>query len=196
MGNSQPKIDPKEQARQHKRTLQRAIRQIERERTKLQNQEAKTLKQIKDLAVKNQHGPAKLMSKDLVRSRAQVNMYYTMASQMKVIETQLAAAGMNAQMMESLKGVNQVMAQVNGSMNVQQMNQVMRDFAKETEKMNMQQEMMQDNFEMLEDPDQENQAEEVYSQILGEIGMQLNGEMQTGSNQISNQQAAAQPDNL
>ena len=70
MGNSAPKKDPKELARENKRTISRAIRQIERERTKLQNQEAKTLKQIKDLAIKNQHGPAKLMSKDLVRARS------------------------------------------------------------------------------------------------------------------------------
>ena len=44
MGNSAPKIDPKEQAKQNKRTLSRAIRQIEREQKKLQAQEAKTLK--------------------------------------------------------------------------------------------------------------------------------------------------------
>ena len=53
MGNKQPKLDPKEEAKQNKRTLQRAVRQIERERTKLQNQEAKTLAQIKQLAQKN-----------------------------------------------------------------------------------------------------------------------------------------------
>ena len=87
MGNSQPKIDPKEQAKENKRTITRAIRNIEREQKKLQNQEAKTLKEIKALAQKNQHGPAKIMSKDLVRSRQQVNMYYTMASQMRVIQT-------------------------------------------------------------------------------------------------------------
>ena len=69
MGNKQPKIDPKEQAKENKRTITRAIRNIEREQKKLQNQEAKTLKEIKALAQKNQHGPAKIMSKDLVRSR-------------------------------------------------------------------------------------------------------------------------------
>ena len=185
MGNSQPKIDPKEQAKQNKRTITRAIRQIERERNKLQAQEAKTLKEIKALAMKNQHGPAKIMSKDLVRSRAQVNMYYTMASQMRVIETQLGAAQMNAQMMESLKGVNGVMQQVNGQMNPQQMNKIMKDFAMETEKMGMQQEMMQDQFDMMSDPTQEGEAEDVYNQILSEIGMTMNSEMQTNSNQIA-----------
>ena len=40
---------------------------------------------------------------------------------MRVIETQLGAAQMNAQMMESLKGVNDVMGKVNASMNPQEM---------------------------------------------------------------------------
>ena len=196
MGNSQPKIDPKEQAKQNKRTITRAIRQIERERNKLQAQEAKTLKEIKALAMKNQHGPAKIMSKDLVRSRAQVNMYYTMASQMRVIETQLGAAQMNAQMMESLKGVNSVMQQVNGQMNPQEMNKIMKDFAMETEKMGMQQEMMQDQFDMMSDPTQETEAEDVYNQILSEIGMTMNSEMQTNSNAIAQPAAAQQDDDL
>ena len=69
MGNKQPKLTPEEEAKQNKRAIQKTVRQIDRERTKLQNQEAKTLKQIKDLAQKNQHGPAKILSKDLVRSR-------------------------------------------------------------------------------------------------------------------------------
>ena len=71
MGNKAPKVDPKEQAKENKRVIPRAIRNIERENKKLQGQEAKTLKEIKALAQKNQHGPAKLMSKDLVRSRQQ-----------------------------------------------------------------------------------------------------------------------------
>jgi hypothetical protein len=47
------------------------------------------------LAQKNQHGPAKLLSKDLVRQRAQVNQYYTMISQLKAIEMRLATATIN-----------------------------------------------------------------------------------------------------
>ena len=48
-------MTPAEQAKENKRTISRAIRQMEREQKKLQSQEAKTLKQIKDLASKNQH---------------------------------------------------------------------------------------------------------------------------------------------
>ena len=41
-------------------------------------------------------------------------------------------------MMESLKGVNTVMQSVNGSMNMQEMTKVMKEFSMETEKMGMQ----------------------------------------------------------
>jgi hypothetical protein len=55
MGNSQPKLTPKELARQNKRIVDKAVRQIERERGKLQNNEGKLLTEIKMLAKKNQH---------------------------------------------------------------------------------------------------------------------------------------------
>jgi len=46
-------------------------------------------------------------------------------------------AQMNATMVDSLKGVNKVMGSVNANMNPQEMNKIMRDFAKETAKMEM-----------------------------------------------------------
>ena len=46
-------------------------------------------------------------------------MYFTMASQMKVVESQINAAHMNATMLEGLKGVTKVMTSVNASMNPQ-----------------------------------------------------------------------------
>ena len=66
----------------------------------------------------------------------------------------------------------------------------MKEFAKETAKMEMQSEMMTDQMEMMADPDQESQAEDVYNQILGEIGMSLNGDMKVGSGEIAQTQKA------
>ena len=80
MGNSAPKKTAKELARENKRIVDRAVRQIDRERLKIENNEKKMLEEIKKLAKKNQHGPAKAMSKDLIRMRNQVNQYYTMTS--------------------------------------------------------------------------------------------------------------------
>ena len=175
MGNTQPKIDPKEQIRQNKRTIRKAIRDFERNRTKLQNNEAKLLKDIKALALKNEHGPAQILAKDLVRQRAMIKQTYIMCSQLKAIEFQLDSAQMNQAMLSSLQGVNGVMSRLNADMNPKEMSQIMKEFAKESAKMEMQSELMTDQMDMMADPDQEGQAEDVYNQILGEIGMSLNG---------------------
>ena len=53
MGNSQPKLTPAEEARQNLRIVTRAVRHIDRERVKLQNNEKKMLEEIKKLAKKN-----------------------------------------------------------------------------------------------------------------------------------------------
>jgi charged multivesicular body protein 2A len=130
MGNKAPEVDPKEVARQNKRMISKSIRTVEREQKKLMAQEAKLLKDIKALATKNQHGPAKLLSKDLVRQRAQVNQYYTMISQLKAIEMQLSTATINQSMIDALKGANQVMVNVNENMDVAGIRDVLREFSK------------------------------------------------------------------
>ena len=110
---------------------------------------------------------------------------YTMSSQLNAIQQQLSSAQMNATMLNSLKGVNDVMGRVNAEMNPQAMQQIMKEFAKETAKMDMQGEMMNDAMEAAGDANTETDAEEVYNQILGEIGMDAGGAMATGSGAIS-----------
>jgi charged multivesicular body protein 2A len=113
MGNKAPEVDPKELAKQNKRMIDRAVRTVEREQKKMQGQEAKLLKEIKALAQKNQHGPAKIMAKDLVRTRKQVDSYYIMISQLKGISMRIASAQINQNMIDALKGANSVMTSVN-----------------------------------------------------------------------------------
>lgn len=51
--------------------------------------------------------------------------------------------------------------------------------------MGMQQEMMGDAFDMMEDAGTEQEGEEVYSQILGEIGMSTNENISAGTGNIA-----------
>ena len=56
--------------------------------------------------------------------------------------------------------------------------------------MGMQQEMMNDQFDMMGDPEVEGQADDVYNQILGEIGMSVSDGLATNSNNIAQPAAA------
>ena len=51
--------------------------------------------------------------------------------------------------------------------------------------------MMGDAFDMCTDAETDTQAEDVYNQILGEIGMNLNDDMKTNNNAIAQPQPAA-----
>jgi charged multivesicular body protein 2A len=66
MGNK-PSFE--EKMRENKRRIHRSIREIDRERVKLQNTEKKTIREIKKLAKQNQTPSVKILAKDLVRIR-------------------------------------------------------------------------------------------------------------------------------
>ena len=74
-------------------------------------------------------------------------------------------------------------------MDVKGIRDVLKEFAKQSDKMEMGQEMMNDQMDMAMDTgDMADQADEVYSQILGEIGINLEGEMNAGKGALPSKQ--------
>jgi charged multivesicular body protein 2A len=89
---------------------------------------------------------------------------------MKALSMKISTMNTTQELMASLKGASSVMATVNENMDIQQIQQVLKEFNKESMKMEMGQEAMGDAMDMgMEDCDDE--ADEVYQGILGEIGM-------------------------
>jgi hypothetical protein len=82
MGNKAQtaKPDPKEVAKEQKKVVRGAQRKLTREVTNIDRNEKKTLAEIKKMAEKGQHGPAKILSKDVARQRQQKNQYLMMGS--------------------------------------------------------------------------------------------------------------------
>ena len=91
---------------------------------------------------------------------------------MTVMVNQMASMQMNQQVMQSLASSTTIMQAVNKDMNPAEMQQTMKAFAMEMEKAGLQMDMVQDGFEMMEDPSAATDAEDVYNGILGEIGLE------------------------
>ena len=84
-------------------------------------------------------------------------------------------------MSSALKDVGQTMIRVNKELNLPALQEVMRDFAKESERLEMTEEMMSDAIDMA--VDQEGVMEEsdqVVGQVLAEIGIDIAGDLETG----------------
>ena len=74
--------------------------------------------------------------------------------------------------MTSLKGATGVMTKINEDMNVNEIRDVMKDFQKEMMKQEINGEMVQDGMSMMEDPNANADAEDLYNGILGEVGLE------------------------
>ena len=73
--------------------------------------------------------------------------------------------------MESLKSSSDIMNKVNGEMNISDISNKIKSFQKESMKAEMNSEMINDAMDM---GDANEEADDVYEQILGEIGMEMN----------------------
>lgn len=80
---------PAERLRKNQRMLDKAIRELDQTRVKLEKQEKTLIQQIKTSAKNGQMGACKIQAKDLVRTRRYVEKFYGMRSQLQQISLRL-----------------------------------------------------------------------------------------------------------
>ena len=179
MGNKAPTLD--EQMREQKRILNRAIREVDRERMQLQNSEKKLLAEIKTLAKKGEMNSVKILAKDLVRGRNQVTKFYEIRSQLQAIEMRLQTVKSLNSMGDAIKNVTKSMAKMNKLMNLPKLNEIMREFTRQNEQMGLTEEMMGDAVDMaLDGGETEEETDQVVAQVLGEIGVEYGDQLESG----------------
>lgn len=74
--------------------------------------------------------------------------------------------------MGALKGSTSVMAKINEDMNVGEIRDVLKEFNKQMGKQEMNSEMVNDAFDMMEGADTAANADDIYESIMGEIGLE------------------------
>merc|ERR1739848_242571 len=77
-----------------------------------------------------------------------------------------------------MKGVTKAMGKMNKSMNIPQIQKIMMEFEKQNEQMEMTGEMMDDAIDdALDDGDDEQTTDDIVNAVLGEIGIDIKGQM-------------------
>ena len=182
-----PQPSPSELLKQHKRTLDRTCRELDRERTRIEQQEKKLLMDIKKAAQSNQLATLKIMAKDLVRTRKAIQTMYRMRAQTQAIGLRIQTLKSAQDMTVAMAGVAKVMGQVNAKMNLPALQHIMADFEKNSEIMAMKNELVEeavdevimagDDDDLLGEGSEESQTEEIVQQVLDEIGLQVSESM-------------------
>ncbi|KAJ0391762.1 hypothetical protein ATCC90586_011419 [Pythium insidiosum] len=142
----------------------------------LQQQEKKLIIEIKKMAKEGQIASVKIMAKDLVRTRQHVTKFYTMRSQLQAVALRMETAKSAEAMTSALQGTTKALKSMAKTMNLPRLNKIMMEYTKESEKMEMQQEMIGETIDDVMDADQDEEEEDkIVGQVLDEIGIDLTG---------------------
>ncbi|KAJ3414267.1 Charged multivesicular body protein 2A [Chytridiales sp. JEL 0842] len=166
---------PAELLRQHQRALTKAQRDLDRERTKMEQQEKKLIADIKKSAKNNQMNACKIMAKDLVRTRRYIQKFYQMKTQLQGVSLRIQTMRSNQAMADAMKGVTKAMRGMNKSINLPEIAKIMMEFEKESEMMDMKEEMMNDAIDdAVDEEEDEEESDAIVAAVLDEIGISLN----------------------
>ncbi|KAJ3116927.1 ESCRT-III subunit protein did4 [Phlyctochytrium bullatum] len=184
---------PAEMLKQHQRALAKAQRELDRERTKLEQQEKKLIADIKKSAKANQMNACKIMAKDLVRTRRYIQKFYQMKTQLQAVGLRIQSMRSNQAMADAMKGATKAMRAMNKNVNMPEITKIMMEFERESEMMDMKEEMMNDAIDdVMDEEADEAEEENIVNQVLDEIGIGLSQSLADVPNTSLKQAATAE----
>lgn len=169
---------PEQMLRQNQRALNKVIRELERERVALERQEKKLVVDIKKMAKSGQMEAVKIMAKDLVRTRNFVKKFILMKANIQAIALKVQTLRSQAAMANAMKGVTKALKRMNRSLNMPQLQKIMMDFERESEIMDLKEELISDTIDdAIGEEDDEEETDVIVSQVLDELGISLDQEL-------------------
>ncbi|KFP79368.1 Charged multivesicular body protein 2a, partial [Acanthisitta chloris] len=134
---------PEELLRQNQRALGRALRELDRERQKLEAQEKKIIVDIKKMAKQGQMVGDTLGTAGDGGGGAR-RKFITMRANVQAVALKIQTLKSNSSMAQAMKGVTKAMATMNRQLKLPQIQKIMQEFEKQAEIMDMKEELMND----------------------------------------------------
>ncbi|KAF7640361.1 hypothetical protein Mgra_00000181 [Meloidogyne graminicola] len=169
---------PQELLRQNKRALDKAMRDLDRERQRLEGTEKKVIADIKKMAKMGQMDSVRIMAKDLVRTRQYIKKFIMMKANIQAVALKVQTLKSQDAMAQAMRGVTRAMSSMNRQLNLPQIQKIMNDFERQSEIMDMKEEMMSEAIDdAMGDGDEEEETEQVVQQVLDELGIQMSEDL-------------------
>ncbi|KAJ1674392.1 ESCRT-III subunit protein did4, partial [Spiromyces aspiralis] len=118
----------------------------------------------------------KIKARGLVRTRKFMEKIDRMSASIGSLALNLQTMNASQQMAQSVRGAAMAMRSMNGTLNLDSLQRVLMEFEKQSEMMNMKDELVSDTIdEAMEDAidDEEEESEQIVQQVLDEIGIEL-----------------------
>mmetsp|Transcript_13495 Transcript_13495/g.20350 ORF Transcript_13495/g.20350 Transcript_13495/m.20350 type:complete len:215 (-) Transcript_13495:21-665(-) len=174
------KLTPQQIERRNKRELNGSQRSLDRELMQLERQEKRALVDIKRLAKEGKKTQAKSKAQELVRVRAQKEKIHQMKGQIGGVQLQSSSARAHSTMSNAMAGATKAMKMTNKQMNIQKTQETMYEFQKQTDMMEMKDEMLDDMFDF-DDLDDQAETDAILAQVSDEIGLDISNKLSTAT---------------
>jgi hypothetical protein len=142
------------------------MRELDRERMGLQQQEKRTIIEVKKMAKDGQTGAVQQLAKSIVRNRVAVTKLYQLKAQLQGLSLQMTQTKSQLSMLQAMKGSTRAMVQMNKRLNLPALAKITREFQMQSERMDMAGEMMGDAMDtVFEDGDEEEETDALVNQV-------------------------------
>ena len=150
-------------------------------RAEIERAETKTKKSVKDAAKRGDVGTAKMLAKEVVRSRKAVSKLHTSKATMNSVvmqmENQMAQQKVTGHMQKS----TEVMKMMSKLVKVSEVQDTMLALQKEMCKAGVIEEMVDDAMDALDDDDAEDEADDAVAKVFEELAIEATGDMASAS---------------
>ncbi|GBG31490.1 Charged multivesicular body protein 2a [Hondaea fermentalgiana] len=180
MGN---RMTLQEQMRANKRVINRAVREMDRERAALEREQAKLERDIKKLAAKGEMQAVRVMAKDLVRTKQYISKFHVMRSNLQSLSLKMQTIKTQHEMGLAMGKMTKQMKRMNKKMNAASLSKMVREFEMENEKVGLTEEMMNDVMDDAFDEGDEEEEDAIVNQVLDEIGVTMHDDLQSAPQQ-------------
>ncbi|KAL7463568.1 hypothetical protein ACHAXS_003925 [Conticribra weissflogii] len=181
------KPTPREQARaaqkETRSTIRANQRQIDRDIRDIDRQEKLLLQEIKQRAKTSGVDPSKdsalkAQAKQLVNLRKQKGKLHETKAQLSSVGMQATAMASQVSAISAVGSVTEALSTANSVMDAKKMSLTMAEFAKQNETAKLKEEMLNDALaDAFDEEDMEEEADMVTSQVLAELGVELDEKM-------------------
>ena len=118
------------------------------------------------------------MAKDLVRTRHSITKFYALKSQLQGVSLRMQTLKSSQAMADAMRGVTTAMKSMNTKLNLPSLQNILWEFERQNEKMEMTTEVMGDAIDdAFEGEDEEEETDELVNAVLDELGCNVGAEL-------------------
>ncbi|TFK44795.1 Snf7-domain-containing protein [Crucibulum laeve] len=160
---------PEEKVRAWQGKLRAETRQLDREMRQLDMATSKARQQVKQLATKGDVKNARMLAKEVVRSKKQKDRLSVSKARLGSIGNQLTQQMAMVKVTGSLQKSTEIMKLSNSLIKLPQISQTMREMSMEMTKAGIMEEMLEDTLDMEDDEQLEEEADAEVDKVLYEL---------------------------